>query len=152
VISATLISEPAAPVPLSFSGLLPGGWELLFFGGPVDPYADADKDGISNLQEFLDGTDPMNPLSHSAFAVNLGLPTLKIEPPSNPGKGSSLMFNFPASYAAKFNFMIQSTPDLGMAFNSTPLSPAPAGGGDLTVELPVSSEGSGFYRLMMTLK
>src|SRR5208282_6309602 len=38
---------------------LPDYWELQYFGRlGVDPYADADGDSISNLQEYQQGTDP----------------------------------------------------------------------------------------------
>jgi len=39
-------------------------WELAHFGAlGVLPNADADGDGVSNLQEFLDGADPLDPNS-----------------------------------------------------------------------------------------
>lgn len=38
---------------------LPDLWERQYFGGPgVDPNADPDGDGLTNLQEFQQGTDP----------------------------------------------------------------------------------------------
>ena len=43
---------------------LPTAWELAYFGATgVNPNADPDGDGVSNYQEFLDGTDPTNPKS-----------------------------------------------------------------------------------------
>jgi len=43
-------------------------WQIQYFGFiGVDPNADADGDGFSNLQEFLAGTDPTN--SASAFRI-----------------------------------------------------------------------------------
>ncbi|MCH8526776.1 MAG: hypothetical protein LAT79_06410, partial [Kiritimatiellae bacterium] len=37
------------------------GWELWHFGELVDPDDDADGDGLTNLEEYLHGTDPNNP-------------------------------------------------------------------------------------------
>ncbi len=43
---------------------LPVAWELQYFGVTgVDPKADPDGDGVSNYDEYLDGTDPTNPNS-----------------------------------------------------------------------------------------
>jgi alpha-tubulin suppressor-like RCC1 family protein len=43
---------------------LPVAWELAYFDATgVDPNADPDGDGVSNFQEYLDGTDPTNPHS-----------------------------------------------------------------------------------------
>jgi len=40
---------------------LPDAWERTFFGGlGVDPNADPDGDGLSNLEEYLAGTNPTN--------------------------------------------------------------------------------------------
>ena len=45
----------------SDSNGLPIAWELTHFGQTgVDPAADPDQDGISNFQEYLAGTDPLN--------------------------------------------------------------------------------------------
>jgi hypothetical protein len=47
---------------------LPDAWERIYFGGlGVDPNADADGDGMSNLKEYLAGTNPTN------SADNLGI-------------------------------------------------------------------------------
>jgi hypothetical protein len=40
-------------------------WEKYYFGGPTacDPNADPDNDGIANLEEYANGTDPLDPNS-----------------------------------------------------------------------------------------
>jgi alpha-tubulin suppressor-like RCC1 family protein len=43
---------------------LPIAWEIAYFNATgIDPNADPDGDGVSNYQEYLDGTDPTNPNS-----------------------------------------------------------------------------------------
>jgi hypothetical protein len=53
---------------------LPFSWELSNFGVTgVDPNADPDHDGASNLQEYLAGTDPNNPSDYlriTAYGFN----------------------------------------------------------------------------------
>lgn len=49
----------AVPMPDSDGQGLPDWWQRKYFGRlGTDPNADADKDGWSNLQEYLAGTDP----------------------------------------------------------------------------------------------
>ncbi len=49
---------------------LPDGWEVGYFGTPgQDPNADPDHDGRSNRQEFLAGTNPLNP---DGFKLEVG--------------------------------------------------------------------------------
>jgi hypothetical protein len=49
----------------STGNLLPDSWEIAHFGNLTSQRAagDPDQDGISNLDEFLDGTDPLSPTS-----------------------------------------------------------------------------------------
>ncbi|HVV70528.1 MAG TPA: hypothetical protein VHI52_03355, partial [Verrucomicrobiae bacterium] len=51
-------------VNLNSGGTLPDAWQLQYFGQTgVDPNADPDHDGMTNLQEYRAGTDPTNPQS-----------------------------------------------------------------------------------------
>jgi len=48
-------------VSIGGSGLLPDNWQLQYFGQTgVDPFADADGDGMNNLDEFRSGTHPVD--------------------------------------------------------------------------------------------
>jgi hypothetical protein len=49
---------------LNWDGL-PDDWQAMYFGpsGWPSPLVDSDGDGMTNLQEFLAGTDPRDPLS-----------------------------------------------------------------------------------------
>ena len=58
---------------------LPVAWELTYFGATgVDANADPDGDGVSNYQEFLDGTDPTS--------ANSVMPRLYV--PTDPAGGT----------------------------------------------------------------
>jgi len=51
-------TTPASVTDVDGNGL-PDGWEILHFGHiGVDPNADPDHDGATNLMEYLAGTDP----------------------------------------------------------------------------------------------
>jgi len=56
---------PSSITDVNANGL-PDGWEIQYFGAlGVDPSADADHDGTSNLMEYLAGTNPND--AHSVF-------------------------------------------------------------------------------------
>ncbi len=61
---AVLQTDTLSPGPVSPNGL-PVAWELENFGtSNVNANADSDGDGMSNLQEYLAGTNPNNPNSY----------------------------------------------------------------------------------------
>ena len=67
-------------------------WEVQYFGGiGVNPNADTDGDGFTNLQEFLTGTDPTN--SASAFRITSIVTTgnsIRVTWMMGPGKTNAL--------------------------------------------------------------
>jgi hypothetical protein len=57
--SGSVTSAPAMLMIDSDADGVPDSWETTYFGNLINSAtADMDRDGISNLQEFLDGTDP----------------------------------------------------------------------------------------------
>jgi hypothetical protein len=69
--SGSVTSAPAALVVDSRECGMPDSWQLAHFGNLTNSATgDFDGDGVSNLQEFLDGTDPANSNSvHFALTV-----------------------------------------------------------------------------------
>lgn len=67
IISNSFGSVTSAPAPLwsdSNGNGIPDWWELYYFHNVNQPaLADYDGDGVDNLDEYLEGTDPTNPLS-----------------------------------------------------------------------------------------
>ncbi len=55
-----------APIDLNSNGIS-DAWEMLHFGDTISADGDADMDGLSNLEEYLVGTQPTNATSRFAF-------------------------------------------------------------------------------------
>jgi hypothetical protein len=117
-------SVTSAVVNVSFldpegSGL-PVAWELAYFGVTgVNPDADPDRDGVSNYQEFLDGTDPTNPKSVK--------PRLYI--PDYVGFGTVSVVPLKSEYQLGENVQVTALPDPGRFFiNWTGSNAAPLPG------------------------
>lgn len=85
VITFSLTKLPSAPTDID-NNLLGDGWQGLFPGIAIDgPFTDTDGDGYSDLQEYLDGTDPTDPLSIPPVPpVDLSPPPLRSPKPPHP--------------------------------------------------------------------
>lgn len=61
-------------------------WEARYAASGLDPAADADGDGQSNLAECLAGTDPFDPASRFNAGVQMLAGQVKVTLPAQPGK------------------------------------------------------------------
>ena len=80
-------------------------WERKYGLNPQDPSdaaLDSDEDGFTNLQEFQDGTDPLDAKSHKDFAVLLRV--AKIEATILPLKFTGAQ-KMPDGYRCAFNYI-----------------------------------------------
>jgi hypothetical protein len=125
---------------------IPDWWRLVYFGHPLGLAADlsrgsddADGDGVSNLTEFLHGTNPLNPASY---------PTL---PPFNLGPvtvaGNNIQLNCPT--VTNWTYQLQFRNTLARSDSWVNAGPAVSGtGAPILLNIPMSAtNASGFYRV-----
>jgi alpha-amylase len=125
---------------------IPDWWRLAFFGHPLGSANDlsrgsddADGDGVSNLTEYRNGTDPSNPLSHPVLTViNLGPITVQ----SN---------NVQVSFSSLSNWTYQPQYCNNLAPPSWgSLGPAMAGtGGVMVLNDTMATNTTRYYRLQV---
>lgn len=105
--SGSVTSAPAALWPDINGNGIPDWWELYYFGNLNQPAgADFDGDGVDNLHEYLEGTDPTNPASFN--------PRLAVE--SSHGEVSIAPFQ--PFYTMGQLVTLTAMPDPQHAFNS----------------------------------
>jgi hypothetical protein len=100
----------------------------------ANPGEDADQDGLSNLQEYLNGTDPKNSGSVLAFTGSV--------------KGdTALTLNWKSTSGKKYQ--LQYKADLGAATWEDVGSPLTAGGSSANSQVQLNATGSGFFRVKL---
>jgi hypothetical protein len=129
--------------------LLPDDWELFFFGQTgINPFATPPGSNVTYLQLYLDGKDPLNPVSFNGVqALLTALPQLII----TNGQTTKLTFKLPIAYANKFTFQLQTSTDLG-SFINTPDAIVQTSPGQFEVTPPGSGSARQFWRMGFGLK
>jgi hypothetical protein len=149
VLHAELQFVPAPAIVDSNGNLLPDAWENLFFAGAGDAGSDSDGDGFSNLQEYLDGSDPRDGISMGVVAYNLVMPPLVLE--MGGGGAVKVKFSFPAAYADRFVFRLFASTDLSGGFEAVNAAPA-LQGGQYELNLPSFPSAGGFFYVTQSLR
>lgn len=149
----TVLSFPPVAFIDTDGNLLPDDWEWAFLLGlGNDPFDDADGDGYSNLQEFLDGTDPLDGLSNSGEAFDLSPPLITLF--GFGENGIALAWEYPAPYVQAFQWILEISHNLihwDPHPNAVVTEEAP---GLLVITLPdeIELNPTAFYRVRMVLK
>ena len=152
VIAAVITHVPPVTILDADGDLLPDNFECAFFGGLAEgPYGDKDGDGYSNLQEFLDGTDPNDKAIKSASPPVLLMPP-KLDLVLKPGAKLGLKWKFPAAYADRFLFVVQAADTLDGGFSNVGLGPTYLGNDEFEVEQPRPEGRTRFYRYYLKLR
>jgi hypothetical protein len=153
VISLT-VTALTAPTPADLNAnLIPDDYELLVFGSAgAAPTRDSDGDTFSDLQEYLENTDPTSDASvPSVPAADLSAPEVTI---SLDGAAVSVAWAWPARYQSRFAFTVETTDDLRGSPFTVRSSATPTSNGDaMRFDLPRAPEGpTRFYRVRTALR
>ena len=104
-------------------------WEDLYFGDFVDPNADPDGDGMSNLQEFLAGTDPTDKNSAFVFMSSRPLPNNRFEVTWQSAEGRSYtLLRYPSVLSTNYSVIrsnLVGTPPLNTFVDTNTVPPGP---------------------------
>jgi hypothetical protein len=141
-----LVALPTAGSPNAFSTPgdadgdgLPDAWEIQYFGAINDPRAtpdaDPDNDGLTNLQEYVSGTNPMDAASY-----------LKVDSIGPQGGGAAIRFT--AVAGETYSLFYRDNVANGVWFKLTDV-PVQAATGVVAVNDPAAGAVSArFYRLV----
>ena len=120
------------------------------YAASLEPFADSDEDGFTDLEETLNGSNPADPAEFpSGNPVDLSPPEITVQ---YPGNGfMTFSFHFPESYADQISFRLFSGPDLAAPPTDSGFEALHTGGGahELTISEP--PDYPVFYRFLMVL-
>ncbi len=154
VISLTVTALPAPTPGDRNANLLPDAYELLVFGtAGAAPTRDADHDGFSDLQEYLEGSDPADTNSvPGTVPLSLAVPEVSISQTS--GTHIAVSCEWPARYQHRFLFTLETTADLThTAFTDHSTAVIVSSGDTLRCDLSLTPEGpQRFYRIRVALR
>jgi len=146
VLSMSVIFLPVPAGNDDDNNLLHDDWECFFFGGG-DPLGDTDGDGFSNLQELLDGTDPLLAESKGTLPADLSPPNLMID--FNDADNLLIEWDYPANYSGKISFEIVCGNDL-KGFIPANIVPQEQDG-HYSAVIPIPPQDDKFYRVQLSL-
>jgi hypothetical protein len=148
VVQMSLAALPSPALVDADQNLLNDAYEMLVFGGTGnDPYGDPDGDGITTLQESLQGTDAND--GRSAGSTPSAPPVPPVVFMYMPSSGvCELEFQFSPDFAGDFAFGLESTSSLTSPFEGAGLDAVHEGNGMHRLQVD-QGEDVAFYRFRM---
>lgn len=152
-LSVTITSLPAPDAIDMDQNGLDDNWERLLIGATgSNPFEDADGDGVSTLEELLEGTHPL--LTSSAPAN----PQLPLRPPSvtiakRTDGDLEFQIQFPSAFTRQLGFRLQTSETLGEDFIESTLVATPDTDGQFSLQIqPSAGVDVEFFRFRLFLK
>ena len=135
--------------------LIPDAVEERNPGKPLEPFADADGDGYTNLQEILESSDPQNggivPMDGGSPAEVTEVTPPQLEVDSLGPNAAAIKFDFPAQYVPFVAFELYRADTLEAAFSPTGNIANHTGSGNHEQVINQSGDAA-FYIFRMQLK
>ena len=151
VITAEILGYPTPSASDKNGNLLDDTWQAFFFpqSGSISPFADQDGDVYSNLQEFLEKTDPTLSSSRpSSTKLPLAPPSLEI---AIENGSIELTTDYPTEFSDQIQFSLQTSESLTYFAPST-ITAIPEGLSTYRITMPKPAAEKRFYRFIMGLK
>jgi uncharacterized repeat protein (TIGR01451 family) len=118
------------------NGSVPIWWSDFYFGGSASGSADADRDGYSNYDEYVLGTDPTSASSTLQFCVTPGPATNTVA--FSPWQGGRL-------------YQLLSSTNLAAGWQTLTNAPVETVNGGGVFSIPASGAGAVFYQLEVSV-
>lgn len=150
VIEATIQGLPGISDADADGNQMADSWEMFFLAAEgQDPKADPDGDLYTNLQEYLDGTSPIDPLSKpSGPPANLDRPDIKVAKLAD-GR-LHLSWTWPEEYAQRVQFRIRTSDQPQAGFTDHTVVPTHSAPGLYEAWITPTNPRQAFFQVYYT--
>jgi hypothetical protein len=149
VLAMAFTGVPLASNNDADGNLLDDEWEEFYFGTTgLDPFEVPSGKSHTLLQFFLEGLDPRGTLNPSGPTLPTAMPAIGLAASAG---GGTITFPWPAGYDDQFEYIVETTEDLTIAFAPDFSLSAVRVGNEIEVVIPPAVSPAMFYRLRLQL-